>query len=178
MAEHSRFSVPAGLLALVACASSASASGSASVQLSGTLTGRCKVEFVCPGVATCTSLRFAAKLASRDKDTPNDSTGTIKWSCNAAGQAVGITFTSARGGVLRSMSGNSSIPYVVSLSGQNIAGFTGESLSTPKTSTGMAMAAMSVYTGLLTLNTPSVPSNLQAGSYEDTISVTINPSGL
>lgn len=168
--------IPAGL-ALAALASSASAAGTNNLKLNGTLTGKCKVEFVCPGSATCNSLRFAAKLASKDKDTPNDSTGTIKWSCNMAGQAATIMFTSRNNGVLLTQNGRNSLPYVVSLAGQNINGFVNQPLTSPKTGTGTAMTALAVYTGTLTLNTMPGP-NLQAGSYEDMISVTITPSGL
>ena len=167
-----------GALGVALAAMPAMAVGSATddFQINGTLSGKCKVEFLCPGSKTCSEIKFAAKLGS-SKDTPNDSQGEIKWSCNLAGQAVTLTFHSANGGILIAPSGNSSIPYRVAFAGVNATSFSNARLDTDKTSTGIAAAALTPYQGILTLTTEPGP-NVQSGEYVDRISVTITPSGL
>jgi len=168
-----RIGCVAGLVALPA---GAFAGQTRDFQISGTLSGKCKVEFLCPGSRPCSEIKFAAKTGS-SKDTPNDSTGEIKWSCNLAGQAVTLTFHSANAGVLKAPSGKSTIPYRVAFAGTNASSFSNARLDSDKTTTGTAAAALTAYYGTLTLTTEPGP-NLQSGEYVDMISVTITPSGL
>jgi hypothetical protein len=172
ISRHSRF---AAGLALVALSTGASARAVKSWQISGTVSGKCKVEFLCPGSTACTTIKFAAKPTAGSTDKPNDSTGDIKWSCNIVGQPVSLTFSSQNNGVLKSSS--TSLPYHVGFTGVNATSFANAYLTTPKSTTGTAGAAFTAYTGTLTLTTEPGP-NLQAGEYTDMISVTITPSGL
>lgn len=157
-------------------ATAANAAQTQNFQITGTLSGKCKVEFLCPGSRPCSEIKFSAKLGS-PKDTPNDSTGEIKWSCNLAGQSVTLTFHSANGGILRAPSGRSTVPYKMAFAGTNANSFSNVTLDSDKSTTGIAAAALTAYYGTLTLTTIPGP-NLQAGEYVDTISVTITPSGL
>ena len=155
-------------------ATSAMASETKSAQISGTLSGKCRIEFLCPGQAACSTIKFSAKLGS-PRDTPNDSTGDVKWSCNLAGQPVTLTFSSRNSGVLKSS--KASIRYKVGFVGTNATSFSGLYLDSPRSTTGISTAAMTPFLGTLRLTTEPGP-NIQAGEYTDMISVTITPSGL
>ncbi len=145
-----------------------------STAIAGTLQGKCKVEFLCPGAATCTSLKFTAK-AQNSKETPNDTTGDVRWSCNLSGQSATLTFTSANGGILKST--NASFPYTISYTGSNSTTLSRVDLKQPRYVTGTSVTALTIYNGVLTLR-PEPNGPFYAGNYTDTISVTINPSGL
>jgi|SRR6476661_9567750 len=167
-----RFAAGAALLGMSSSAALAAKTGS--TRISGTLSGKCKVEFLCPGSATCTSIKFSAKPTG-STNTPNDSTGDIRWSCNLPGQAVSVTFTSLNNGVLKSTS--ATLPYHVGFQGVNATSFANKYLKPSYSTTGTSAAALTQYSGRLTLTTEPGP-NVQAGEYTDMITVTITPSGL
>lgn len=139
-------------------------------QISGSVGGLCKIEFECPGSKTCTQIRFSNK--------PNETSGTVKWRCNVAGQPVTLQFRSENGGVLINPQDTESLPFTMSYSGTGTSGVAAKSLSMPVQIPGVSGAAFAEMTGIISLDIVPRRSRLIAGRYNDQISVTITPSGL
>ncbi len=99
--------------------------------------------------------------------------GFITYRCNNP-DGFTRTISSAEGGVLKRVGGSEVVPYQIKHSGADLSIWTPRSLASPYTSShAMSPDYVRGRQGGMSVQVPVLPANLYAGSYTDTITITI-----